>query len=63
MNIIVFDTETIGVEKAFCYDLGYVVVNVESKTIIAKKSLLSSKFGLTKHYLKPPTMRTKNRSI
>ena len=40
MNIIVFDTETIGVEKAFCYDLGYVVVNVESKTIIAKKEFV-----------------------
>ena len=40
MNIIVFDTETIGVEKAFCYDLGYVVANVESKTIIAKKEFV-----------------------
>ena len=40
MNIIVFDTETIGVEKAFCYDLGYVVVNLESKTIIAKKEFV-----------------------
>ena len=40
MNIIVFDTETIGVEKAFCYDLGDVVVNVESKTIIAKKEFV-----------------------
>lgn len=40
MNIIVFDTETIGVEKAFCYDLGYVVVNVESKTVLAKKEFV-----------------------
>ena len=40
MNIIVFDTETIGVEKAFCYDLGYVVVNTESKTIIAKREFI-----------------------
>ena len=40
MNIIVFDTETIGVEKTFCYDIGYVVVNVESKTIITKKEFI-----------------------
>lgn len=40
MNIIVFDTETIGVDKTFCYDLGYVVINVESKTIMTEKEFI-----------------------
>lgn len=40
MNIIVFDTETIGIEKTFCYDLGYVVLDVESKKIIAQREFV-----------------------
>jgi len=40
VNIIVFDTETIGLEKCFCYDIGYIVVNVESKNVLAKNEFI-----------------------
>lgn len=40
MNIIVFDTETIGVEKTFCYDIGYVVIDLESKKIVTQKEFI-----------------------
>lgn len=35
MNIVVFDTETVSLEKPFCYNIGYSIVEVESgKTLI-----------------------------
>ena len=40
MNIMVFDTETIDVEKAYCYNIGYVVFNTEEKTIMAKRDFV-----------------------
>ena len=30
MNIVVFDTETVSLEKPFCYNIGYVIVDTES---------------------------------
>lgn len=36
MNVAVFDTETIGLEKAFCYDIGVVIANTDSGEILAK---------------------------
>ena len=30
MNIIVFDTETTSINKPFCYNIGYVIVNAET---------------------------------
>lgn len=40
MNILVFDTETIGIEKAFCYDIGYVIVNTDTKEILVAKEFV-----------------------
>ena len=31
MNILVFDTETTNLEKPFCYNIGYKVVNAETR--------------------------------
>lgn len=39
-KIIVFDTETIGLEKAFCYDIGYCVVDTESGEVIKAKEFI-----------------------
>lgn len=35
-NIIVFDTETISLEKSFIYNLGYVIVNPDGKIICSR---------------------------
>ena len=40
MNICVFDTETITASSPFCYNLGYTIVNVESRKIVKKVDLL-----------------------
>ena len=37
MNIAVFDTETIGLEKCFCYNVGVVIANTESGEILARQ--------------------------
>lgn len=37
MNIVVFDTETTNINKPFCYNIGYVIVNVETDTILLKR--------------------------
>lgn len=37
MNIIVLDTETISLNKLYCYNLGYVIVDVSSGFKILKK--------------------------
>lgn len=37
MNIVVFDTETTNLEKPFCYNIGYIIANVETKTILLKR--------------------------
>ena len=42
MNIIVFDTETVGLQKPFCYDLGYVIYETETEKILARKSFVIS---------------------
>ena len=36
MNIVVFDTETIGVDKLFCYNIGYVICNDSGKTLVKR---------------------------
>lgn len=40
MNILVFDTETTGLEKCFCYDLGYQIVEVETEKILARRHFI-----------------------
>lgn len=37
MNIAIFDTETIGVEKLFCYNVGWVIVDTETETILSSQ--------------------------
>jgi hypothetical protein len=36
MNIMVFDTETTNLEKPFCYNIGYVIYNTDTKQIEKK---------------------------
>ena len=37
MNIMIFDTETTSLEKPFCYNIGYVIVNTDTyETIIER---------------------------
>ena len=38
MNICVFDTETTSLDKPFCYNIGYVIVNTDNWEIISRKS-------------------------
>ena len=40
MNIIVFDTETTGLEKCFCYNVGYVIYDTVKREIINKKEFV-----------------------
>lgn len=40
MNIVVFDTETTSLEKPFCYDIGYVIVDAESWEILVRRSFV-----------------------
>lgn len=40
MNIVVFDTETTSLDKPFCYNIGYLIANIESQKVIAKKNFV-----------------------
>lgn len=40
MNIIVFDTETTSIEKPFCYNVGYVIHNVDTATTLVKREFV-----------------------
>lgn len=33
MNIVIFDTETTSLDKPFCYDLGYVIIDTETEEV------------------------------
>ena len=37
MNILVFDTETIDIDHPFCYNVGYVIVNTETKARLLER--------------------------
>lgn len=40
MNIVVFDTETTSLEKPFCYNIGYVITDIESGNVLCKKDFV-----------------------
>ena len=40
MNIMVFDTETTNLEKPFCYNIGYVIMDTESREVRAKRDFV-----------------------
>ena len=40
MNIVVFDTETTNLEKPFCYNIGYVIANMESGATLLKREFV-----------------------
>lgn len=40
MNICVFDTETTSLEKPFCYNVGYVIVDTDTREILTKKDYI-----------------------
>lgn len=37
MNIVVFDTETVSLEKPFCYNVGYIIANTETGEILLRR--------------------------
>lgn len=40
MNILVFDTETTSLDKPFCYNIGYVVVDASNWTTLVKRDFV-----------------------
>lgn len=40
MVIMVFDTETISIDKPFCYNIGYTIVNTDSREILEKREFI-----------------------
>ena len=40
MNIMVFDTETVSVNKPFCYNIGYVIYNTDTDETLVKKDFI-----------------------
>ena len=37
MNIVVFDTETVSLEKPFCYNIGYTIKDTETRAELVKR--------------------------
>ena len=40
MNICIFDTETTSLEKPYCYNIGYVIYNLENRQILKEKDFV-----------------------
>lgn len=40
MNVVIFDTETIGVEKCFCYNLGYRIIDLNANVVLCEKDFV-----------------------
>lgn len=40
MNIVVFDTETVNLEKPYCYNIGYLIYDTEQKAIVERKEFI-----------------------
>lgn len=70
MNICVFDTETTSLEKPFCYNVGYIIVNLDTLELLVKKDfvveqvwynkmLFSTAYYATKRLLYVSSMRAR----
>lgn len=42
MRVLIFDTETISLNKPFCYDIGYIIVETKTKKILVKRNYIVS---------------------
>lgn len=40
MNIVIFDTETVGLNKPFCYNIGYIIADIETGEILRKREFI-----------------------
>lgn len=40
MNFVVFDTETVSLEKPFCYNVGYKIVNAETRETLLRREFV-----------------------
>ena len=40
MNIVVFDTETTSLDKPFCYNIGYIILDIISRSILIKREFV-----------------------
>ena len=40
MNICIFDTETTSLDKPFCYNIGYLIANTETREVLARRSFV-----------------------
>lgn len=44
MNILTFDTETISVDKPFCYNIGWIIRSTENWEVLCKKDYVVKQF-------------------
>ena len=40
MNIMIFDTETTSLDKPFCYNVGYIIVDSDTAEVIIKRDFV-----------------------
>lgn len=40
MNIVIFDTETVSLNKPFCYNVGYIIIDTDTKQALVKKDFV-----------------------
>lgn len=40
MNVVVFDTETANMQKRFCYNVGYVILNISTGEILVERDFV-----------------------
>ena len=40
MNVMIFDTETTSLDKPFCYNIGYIIINSETEETLLKRDFV-----------------------